>query len=201
MSLRGGVETITPDDAVRLLEAVKDDQHIRNRPVKDSHVRWLSTMIKAGKWRLNGEAVLLDQDGKLLDGQHRLYAVIEAETPIETYVVRGVDRDYFATIDTGAGRTVGDVLGIKGELYCAQLAAVLGWLWRYEQGKMLSGVKASGYSQEIALAVLRRHPAVKDAVTWSNTKRHDTVLGIVAPSPLAFLKYVFSQHKPNKAEE
>jgi hypothetical protein len=201
MTMRGAVEKITPREAEAILEAVKDDPHTRNRPVKDVHVEWLASMMKAGKWRTNGEPILLDEDGLLLDGQHRLWAVVHSQVAIETWVTRGVPREHFATIDTGATRTTADVLGIRGEANSATLAAVLGWLYRYEQGKMLAGTKASGFSQETAVMLLRKHSGIRDMVTWANAQRLHPVLSKIPPSALAFLKYVFSLHKPNKAED
>jgi len=201
MTMRGGVEKIGPREAEEILDAVKDDPRTRNRPVKDAHVEWLAGMMKAGKWRLNGESIILDEDGKLLDGQHRLYAIIHSGVTIETWVARGVSRDFFPTIDTGATRTTADVLGIRGESNSAVLAAVLGWLHKYEHNKMLAGTKASGFTQEIAVSLLRKHPQIRDVMTWANAQRNHPVLSKIPRSALAFLKYVFALHKPNKAEE
>jgi len=201
MTMRGAVEKIGPREAEAILDAVKDDPRTRNRPVKDAHVEWLAGMMKAGKWRLNGEAIILDEDGKLLDGQHRLWAVISSQVTIETWVTRGVSRDFFPTIDTGATRTTADVLGIRGESSSTVLAAVLGWLHRYENGKMLAGTKASGFSQETAVALLRKHSGIRDVLTWATAQQKHPVLSNIPRSALAFLKYVFTLYKPNKAEE
>lgn len=201
MAMRGGVEKIGPREAEAILDAVKDDPHTRNRPVKDAHVEWLAGMMKAGKWRTNGEPILLDEDGRLLDGQHRLWAVVHSGVAIETWVTRGVPREHFATIDTGATRTTADVLGIRGESNSTVMAAVLGWLHRYEHGKMLAGTKASGFSQETAVTLLRKHSGVRDMVAWANAQRNHPVLSKIPRSALAFLKYVFALHKPNKANE
>lgn len=201
MAMKGGVEKIGPREAEAILDAVKDDPRTRNRPVKDAHVEWLAGMMKAGKWRMNGEPIILDEDDKLLDGQHRLWAVVHSQVTIETWVNRGVPREYFATIDTGATRTTADVLGIRGESNSAVLAAVLGWLHRYEQGKMLAGTKASGFSQEIAVSMLRKHSGVRDVMLWANAQRNHPVLSKIPRSALTFLKYVFALYKPNKAEE
>lgn len=201
MAMKSAVERIGPREAEAMLEAVKDDPRTRNRPVKDAHVEWLAGMMKAGRWRTNGEAILLDEDNKLLDGQHRLWAIITSGVTIEIYVTRGAPREYFATIDTGATRTTADVLGIRGESNSPTLSAVLGWLHRYEQGKMLAGTKASGFSQEIAVNLMRKHSSIRDVVTWANAQRKHAILSKIPASALAFLKYVFSLYKPNKAEE
>lgn len=199
MAIRSSVETITPEMAERILTA--SQEQVKNRKVMDGHVQWLAGQIKAGKWSTNGEAVILDEEGFLLDGQHRLWAVFQSGKEIETVVTRGVPRATFATIDTGAGRSTGNVLMIAGESNCATLSSVLGWLHRYETGRMLSGLKSSGFSQHVSLAVLRKHPEIREIVTWAHGQRANIFLAYIPASVLTFLKYVFLQHKPNKAEE
>lgn len=200
MTIRSSVETITPADADKLLTASKD--HVRNRSVADGHVSWLADQIRHGKWRTNGEPIILDEDGYLLDGQHRLYAIIMSEKSIETVVTRGVERSTFATIDTGSARTTANVMSIDGEANATTLASVLGWIHRYESSKMLTHIKAAGFTSAIALAALKKNSSVRDDVAWAvNTARANVFLKKVSGSGLAFLKYVFGQHKPNKATE
>ena len=199
MAIRSAVEQITPAIADKILTASRDQ--VKNRNVMDGHVEWLAAQMKAGKWRTNGEPIILDDEDLLLDGQHRLYAVISAETTIDTLVTRGVDRSTFATIDTGMARTAGNVLAIAGEGNSPILAAALGWLHRYEMGKMLAGVKSAGFTSMMGLAILKKHPGMRESATWANGVRSNVFLAHVPPSALAFLHYIFSQHKPQKAQE
>jgi len=74
---------------------------------------YVSAMIE-GEWLYNGEAIKFDRDGRLVDGQHRLEAVVKANKPIAFLVIRGLDPEVFKTIDTGKKRSAGDVLAIKG---------------------------------------------------------------------------------------
>ena len=104
------VEKITPDVATKYLEA-----NVHNRPVHQRHVEFLAEEIKQGRWKMNGSSIVFNGDGTLIDGQHRLWAVITSGLPIKILVVRGADEGSFATIDTGLARTAGDVLGITGE--------------------------------------------------------------------------------------
>src|SRR5690606_5321337 len=73
---------LTPDTAVRLLE-----RNTLNRPLSDQHVKRIASQISAGKWRFNGDTIKLSECGDVLDGQHRLWAVIEAKKPVETLIV------------------------------------------------------------------------------------------------------------------
>ena len=74
----------------------------RNRPVRYTKVAQFARDMTAGKWMLNGETIKIASDGTILDGQHRLYACIQAEVPFETVVIRGLPMEAQDTIDTGA---------------------------------------------------------------------------------------------------
>lgn len=106
--MRVSVKTITPAQAKKLLE-----RNVGNRPVSESHVRFLCGIIRRGEWKLNGDAIRYNND-RLVDGQHRLRAIIETGVPLQTVVVDGVDSGVFDTIDTGKLRGGADVLGIRG---------------------------------------------------------------------------------------
>lgn len=199
MTIKSTVETITPAIAEAILEDSKED--VRNRNVSDHHVEWLASQMQAGRWTLNGESIIVDEEGKLLDGQHRLWAIISSGVTVETLLTRGVDRRNFATIDTGSARTAGNVLAISGEKNGNNLSAALGWLWRYENGKMLWALKPSGYSAQVALSLIKKHPGLREELDWAQSVRPNPILRRFPVAILAFLRYAFKQHKPQKAVE
>jgi hypothetical protein len=101
------VETITPDIAAKMLET-----NVHNRAFSSALSMRYARDMSEGRWRLNGEPIIFAKTNKLLDGQHRLYGVLESGVSIESLVVRGVDEDAFATINTGSTRRGKDVLSI-----------------------------------------------------------------------------------------
>lgn len=109
--------TITPDVAIQILDNTK-----RQRSVNNQHVKWLSSQMRNGSWRVNGETIILtkDIDGgvvspacEVLDGQHRLWACVESGVAFETFVVTNMSIDVFDTIDTGRARSSKNVLDIE----------------------------------------------------------------------------------------
>lgn len=100
---------INPELATKLLEA-----NSFNRPIKNSKVEEYADQMKRKVWELNGETIIVATTGRLLDGQHRLWACIESGAEFETVLVTGVDESTFSTIDTGMKRSAGDVLSIGG---------------------------------------------------------------------------------------
>jgi hypothetical protein len=76
----------------------------RNRRVVRAHVAAIALDIAAGRWMLNAQPICFARDGTLLNGQHRLMAVILADGAIEVPVVRNLPSEAFATYDLNAKR-------------------------------------------------------------------------------------------------
>lgn len=127
------VETITPKRAAEYLATM-----VKNRPVRRNKVEQYARDMGAGRWHLNGEPVIFAADGGLIDGQHRMRAVMAAGVNVDMLVVRGVEAEGFVTIDTGANRDFGDVLAIGGDGN-AKLAASLTRLWHLYEMDAITG--------------------------------------------------------------
>lgn len=86
-----------------------------NRPVSRVTVRRYAREMLAGRWALNGDPIRFDWDGHLIDGQHRLEALVLAgevdeEITINVFVVRGLDPAAQMTMDQGRRRDAGQQL-------------------------------------------------------------------------------------------
>lgn len=115
------VETITPQMAREILA-----KNVNNRSLNNTTVQFYMDQMSKGQWQLNGESIKIAADGTLLDGQHRLEACSRLDCAFDTLVVRGVDKDTFATIDNGKTRSFADhmkISGMKGELSVLAAAA------------------------------------------------------------------------------
>lgn len=93
-------ETITPDVAQSILT-----MNTRNRVPSEHHVKKIATAMKAGHFRITGDAIRIGMDNVLYDGQHRLMACVQAEVPFRTLVIRGIEHDAMMVIDGGKSRT------------------------------------------------------------------------------------------------
>lgn len=103
------VEIITPAKAKEYLG--RNSQNYRK--IDMTKVRMFSEEMKAGRWQLNGESLRFSKSGVLLDGQHRLSAIIKANVPVETAVVYDVDDDV-TIYDVGTARSQGQILAANG---------------------------------------------------------------------------------------
>lgn len=62
-----------------------------NRPLSSYRVQHYVSAMKKGEWYLNGETIVIDSNGCLKNGQHRLAAIIKYGKPVSTVVVFGID--------------------------------------------------------------------------------------------------------------
>jgi hypothetical protein len=120
-------ELITPEIATQFMSG-----NTHNRKLKPGRILAYADAIKNNRWRINGEGIKFSKSGTLLDGQNRLTAVIKAGVPAQMLVVRGLDDDDQATMDTGAPRTLSDILTLRGEKNSALLSAVVRSLYVWD---------------------------------------------------------------------
>lgn len=115
------VEIVTPEVASRLLENNEGNRRVRPAVV----TKYAAAMIY-GSWRATPEAIIVSKTGKLLNGQHRLHAIIKAGVAIPLFLVRNVEDGVFEALDRGATRSAADALGIDKKLAeVARLAAMV----------------------------------------------------------------------------
>ena len=85
-----------------------------NRAISKHRVDEMAHDMKAGKWRgVASDPIKFDRDGNLLNGQHRLSAIISSGETVEQYIVTGLDAGDYRYMDTGQSRTVGQLLERK----------------------------------------------------------------------------------------
>jgi hypothetical protein len=108
------VRLIGPQEAAHMLETMK---YKYQRTINRTHVKALAEEMIAGRFvdATTIRIAYLGSDSHLIDGQHRLSAVVMAKKPQIFTVLEEVasDADYIAwaygNIDTGRGRSYGDL--------------------------------------------------------------------------------------------
>ena len=107
--IKFSIEIITPEIAQTMLKTSKG-----NRNIKQDTLRGLVAEILGGKWAVNGETIVLDEENSLLDGHHRLEAIVKSNTAVICIIVSGIRRDTWTTMDSGCARSLGDAFKIEG---------------------------------------------------------------------------------------
>ena len=158
--------TVTPEQASEWLA-----NNTHNRKLRTHQVAAMVRDIQEGRWKWNGDSIKFAKDGTLLDGQHRLHAIVESGQPIEMLVINGLDKATQATMDTGAKRSGADVLKLNGEKNYTVLAAALrsAILWD-------AGIRNMGGGNRVTtngdlVDYLEAHPEMRNHVEAYNTLR------------------------------
>lgn len=99
------VVTVTPKIAAEWLKQNRD-----NRRFRKAHMRTIATEMARGEWRMTHQGVAFGTSGRLLDGQHRLQAIIESGTTQSLLVFIDAPEQGFANFDRGAQRGISDIL-------------------------------------------------------------------------------------------
>ncbi len=181
------VMTITPELARRTLE--KSTQ--LNRKINKRVVYRYAEDIKRDAWRLNGETIIFDADGNLLNGHHRLTAVVLAGKPIRSFVAHDVDRTAYTTIDTGRIRSAGDVFSMADIPNANTVSAALRLVCAYDQG-MLYSINNAHITNERLKACLEENPEILEWTPWHSS------LAFYPGGLRAGVSYLFAREYPFK---
>ena len=98
---------VTPELAELWLKSM-----IANRRPSKAHVKFLASMMRRGQFRTTHQGVAFDWFGRLIDGQHRLLAIIEAGIPQQMIVTRNLDPETMLWGDQGRNRRAADFGGM-----------------------------------------------------------------------------------------
>lgn len=111
-------EDVTPALAA---EYLKKNTH--NRPLNRARVGEYAEAMRAGRWHVSHQGIAFDAAGNLIDGQHRLSAIVSSGCTIRMQVTMGLTREALLVIDTGRARTVAQNLGLMGKTHAKSVTA------------------------------------------------------------------------------
>lgn len=182
------VVELTPALAEILLE-----RNDANRRISPFYVDLFSRDIEHGAWRFNGEPIIIADDGRMNDGQHRCAAVIDAGKPLTVVLVIGVKRDTRTTLDQGRIRTIGDYLSMEGHIDANALGATCNYIWQWQTRGLLSSSGQAKPSKSEMLELIEAHPDIADSISVIPRKGAPAMGGL---SMLAFSHWAFSRTAP-----
>jgi hypothetical protein len=125
----GHVTEISPETAERWLE-----RNANNRTIRQADVDKYARDMVAGNWQMTGEAIKFGSTGVLLDGQHRLWAIVESGQTVRMMVVTGLPPEAQSVMDSGVKRSAGDSLHLTGTPSANLVAAVARLGITYDNG-------------------------------------------------------------------
>jgi hypothetical protein len=193
--MRITIETITPEIAANML---KGD----NRPLSIRVVDKYAVDMKEGKFATTHQGIAIGKNGDLLDGFHRLNAIIKSGVTLQLPVAYDVDNSLFSSIDIGKPRSPYDCLsinGFKGDAAKSAATAVSMIINFKTNGSIHRALPVKcGGSAEFVMKFIKENPKLKDSLIYCATlRKHASLLQL---SALGFLHFCIQEHHDDADE-
>lgn len=105
-------ENVSPLMASAWLENIDPLQ----RKLRPNKVRQFESMLKRGELMCTHQGILISDMGTLLDGQHRLRAIVNTGIGAKLMITRGAPQTLMGYLDGGTPRTDADRLNVSSDL-------------------------------------------------------------------------------------
>lgn len=159
---------VTPEMAANWLQA-----NTRNRPINESKVRRIASDIREGRWIVTHQGIAFDRLGTLLDGQHRLHAIVLAGIGVWINVTRNASPESMIQIDSIEPRTAAVQLTLIGEM---------GQVNRNEIATLRAMLKSTSVCGKFSISVeAEKLKAHRDAIAFTH-KHLPTAIGKIVDS-------------------
>jgi hypothetical protein len=152
--------TVTPELATKWLGQNAKNRHQKLRVI----ARYVRDMT-ANDWALTGDPIRFSADGQLLDGQHRLVAIVESGASVVMLVVSGLDRRAQDVMDTGAKRTAADALTIHETTNAATVASIARLVVAYQDGTIRTA--DTQFLGEVSHSQILHAVATDPTINWA----------------------------------
>lgn len=149
------IETITPEKAEQYLRS-----SVGNRSLRRAKIDNIVRDLMSGCFCLNGETIIFDEEGRLMDGHHRLTACVKCGVSFKSVIVRGIERANMKTLDVGAVRANSDHLQIDGFKHSTNLSSIINLASAIRRGSL----KGAPITSNEMFVFIKKYPEVLEAV-------------------------------------
>lgn len=158
---------ITPSMANEWLGTSKGNPRWKNKAkvVDKTTVKKIADDIKNGLWNPGNGSIAFDEDGVLVDGHHRLTAIVAANIPVESLVVFGIKEQGLIHIDENIVRKSHQRLGVDSILVSAANIHYF----------MLNGKTKKSESIEMISKWIDEHPMAQFALDISSRGKNHPI--------------------------
>lgn len=191
MSVETTIERITPERAEQMLK----HNHGNRKPSRE-RVKMFIRLMETGLFKMNGETIKFARSGRLIDGQHRLLAIVATGLTVTIMVVTGLDDDVYPTLDRPRVRSAADVLEARGDVSGRTLAAAVAIVSAYEN-KVISANGWPRLETEEILRALDARPEIRRSMEVVGCHRNE----VYARAPMVAAHYIFSRENAEAADE
>lgn len=192
--------TVTPEMARSWMQ-----WNTGNRKVQQSHIQAIKRDIIAGNWMMNAQPICFTADPndppegvtpRLLNGQHRLHAIIAADLPVEIPIAIGIPEEAFATYDIHAKRS--SIEPGRNRVDARVVSAAARLQWKEDNGfKLIGGKEGSPTASEL-IDTIYKHPGLEEAFPLSRRKG---LVEIATSGVLTYFIYRITRENAELAED
>ncbi len=191
------IKTKQPWNEIRLVTPVLAEELLRgntgNRVIRKQRVAMWSRIIRDNRWMLNNDTLVMTSDGRLLNGQHRLLAIVDSGIAVPMQILWNADPRSYDTMDRGVKRSVADALRARG---FTNVVALAGGLSAYNQISTDSWAQDSWLEPDQALDLIESLPGFERSFS-----AHKVTHGILTPAVAIGCHYHFQNLSPDHADE
>ena len=163
---------VTPALAAEWLHA-----NLANRPLRATRVASFAEQMAQGRWVLTTDAIGVDTSGRLLNGQHRLSAIVQSGVAVLMVVARGLPPKAMDAIDLGLKRTLGDILRLNDGFDHSREIAAIGSL-------LITLERKTTYHLKTVDDVRAQYESHRPAIDWVLSQRRPSIRTFVTTSPV-----------------
>ena len=189
------VRTITPVVATEMLK-----KNLNNRRLSDKHVNFLAQEMRSGNWLFDGQPLRFDENNILIDGQHRLNAIIKSQTSQNILIITGLKKESFKVMDTGKNRNASDVLSINGEAYYSQISSCARFIIKLKGGNSAGGSRMSSTSNTNIIKWLDNNRGIVDHIKES-IRLKKAFSGVLSDTYIASFLFLLSEKDAVASED
>lgn len=181
--------------------AIYMEKNVKNRAIKPRALQRLVDQMNDGEWKENtGEAIKFARDGTLIDGQHRLQAVINSGKTFKFLVIKGLNKEVFEVIDTGKARNAGDALHLMGVKNYYNISALIRNYLYLRAGRILNKQNDAVSTSHKIIEAYEEDPQGWHDVNQKASILYQTISKIITQTMIGCYYKFFSEQEPEETE-
>lgn len=143
-----------------------------NRKLSRARVNQYARAMQADRWMQNNDAICLSEDDTLLNGQHRLHAIIQSGCTVRMMVRRNVPKEAMQHMDRQLTRSYTHQLQMRGETHTALLGSTLRLCTALSQGTFPAGSGGNAIGDTDMNIFLEKNPEIRMSVEVGSQLHH-----------------------------
>lgn len=179
------IELIGPADAKEY-----QDRNTSNRPLREVTVLKYIDDITEGRFKFNGESIIFSNTGRLMNGQHRLEAIIRTGQTLPFVVVRGIEDSAFDTMDQGKNRNIQDIMNIMGTKGGSEIGSTARLVLQFQKNISIRGTGRKPLTQKHIIDFISENKYLIELVDQVKHKR-----GLLTITPLAAVLFLANKNR------